>query len=178
MSYPTYEEWFASLSQDEQAAANALVSKLRALGANEPELWVRSEMSEDIPQFARFLVLRHIWPALIDSWGREPDRWIGQAIEMAERNPKGHFADAGLALKRMRACGVSAEDIASVARMASYETAFGVLDLIDTPDAPSDAPAWRLMEADRDGKLTGRHVAGLHEDILTMDPSGREGRPE
>jgi hypothetical protein len=25
-------------------------------------------------------------------------------------------------------------------------------------------------------RLTGRRVDGLHEDILTMDPSGREGR--
>ena len=110
---------------------------------------------EDIPQFARFLVLRHIWPALIDSWGREPDRWIGQAIEMAERDPKGYFADAGLALKRMRACGVSPEDIASVVRMASYKTAFGVLDLIDTPDAPSDAPGMETYGSGPRQKIDG-----------------------
>ena len=64
--------------------------------------------------------------------------------------------------------------------MVAYETAFGVLDLIDTgydPDAPFDGPGWSLMEVNADGELSGRRVGGLHEDFLSMDPSGREGCP-
>jgi hypothetical protein len=178
--YPTYDEWFATLSTDQQSKANELVSTLRALGADCPEDWARSEVSEDIPQLARFLVLRRIWPDLIDSWRREPDRWIRQSVEAAGRNPKGHFADAGAALRRMTESGVSTADIASVARMVAYETAFGVVDIIDEghePDAPSTAPRWALMEFGADGRMTGRDVCSLHEDILSMDPSGREGQP-
>ncbi len=181
MSYPSYEHWFASLSPEEQERTNELVSKLRALGAVRPEDWARSEISEDIPQFARFLILRKIWPDIIDRWRREPGVWIDRLIEIAERNPKERFADAGLALKRMRQSGVSAEDIASVTRMAAYEAVFDVLDTIDTGcdfDSPFEGPDWSLMEVRPDGELTGRLVGGLHEDILSMDPSRREGSPE
>jgi hypothetical protein len=44
------------------------------------------------------------------------------------------------------------------------------------PDAPEDAPGWRLMETTAaSGQLTGSDVGGLHEDILMLDPSGCEG---
>jgi len=179
MSYPTYEEWFASLSQEDRAKTGELISKLRDLGADRPELWARAEVSaEASPQLVRFLILRKFWPLLIDGWSRDPDSWMGRMIEAAERNPKGHFADAGLAMKRMKACGVSVADIVSVLRMASFEAAFGVLDLFDEGcdlDAPPDFPTWCIMEADPDGNLTGRHITSLHESLLTMDPSGRDG---
>ena len=181
MSIQSYEKWFASLPAGDQERAEKLLSKLSALNAPRPEEWVHSEISEDIPQFARFLVLRKIWPDLIDSWSRAPDSWIGNLIEKAGGDPSGSFADAGFALKRMVQSGVPAEDIASVARMAAYETAFGILETIDAGcdfGAPFEGPDWTLMEVSPNGELTGRQIGGLHEDILSMDPAGREGRPQ
>ncbi|WP_432027194.1 hypothetical protein [Streptomyces sp. 1222.5] len=34
---------------------------------------------------------------------------------------------------------------------------------------------WIVMESGEDGAPTGRALTGLHEDLLTSDPSGREG---
>ena len=34
------------------------------------------------------------------------------------------------------------------------------------------------MEVGADGQLTGRDLGSLPESELSMDPSGREGRPE
>jgi uncharacterized protein (DUF2267 family) len=136
MNNPTYDRWFATLPAAQQARANELVSMLRALNADDPESWAQSEISEDIPQLARFLVLRRIWPEYIDSWTREPDRWIMRSVDGAGHNPQGHFADAGAALRRMTERGVSPADIASVARMVAYETAFAVLDHIDEGHDP------------------------------------------
>ena len=34
-----------------------------------------------------------------------------------------------------------------------------------------------LIETDGEGNLTDRQVGGLHESLLSMDPSGREGKP-
>jgi len=181
MNNPTYDRWFATLSAAQQAKASELVSIFRALNADDPESWAQSEISEDIPQLARFLALRRIWPEYIDSWTREPDRWVTQSVNGAGNDPQGDFADAGAALKRMTERGVSPADIAAVARMVAYETVFAVLDHIDEgydPDAPEDAPGWLLMETRADGRTTGRHVRGLHESILTMDPSARDGQPE
>src|SRR3990170_3902663 len=176
MNDPTYDRWFATLSAAQQAKASELVSILRALNADDPESWAQSEISEDIPQLARFLALRRIWPEYIDSWTREPDRWVMQSVNGAGDNPQEHFADAGAALGRMTERGVSPADIASVARMVAYETAFAVLDHIDEgydPNAPEDAPGWLLMETRADGRTTGRHIRALHESILSMAPSGR-----
>jgi hypothetical protein len=177
MNNPEYDRWFATLSAAQQAKANELLSRFRALNADDPESWVQSEISEDIPQLARFLVLRRIWPEYIDSWTRDPVRWVTQSVSGAGEDPQ----DAGAALKRMMERGVSPADIASVARMVAYETVFAVLDHIDEgydPDAPEDAPGWLLMETRTDGRTTGRHLRGLHESIFEMDPSGRDGQPE
>ena len=51
-----------------------------------------------------------------------------------------------------------------------------VLDEGHDPEAPGDAPGWQLMETGAaSDELTGRDVGGLHESILSLDPSGREG---
>jgi hypothetical protein len=179
--FPSYEEWFSALSQAQQRRTNDLISLLRSLGAKNAENCARSEISEDIAQLARFAFLRRIWSDHIDSWTREPAQWIAGQIRGAERNPKGHFADAGAALKRMTECGVSAHQIASLARMVACETVFAIVDRIDEgqdPDAPSNCPGWIIVETGADEQMTGRPVGGLHEDLLGLDPSGREGRPE
>jgi hypothetical protein len=66
-------------------------------------------------------------------------------------------------------------------RAVAYSVAFSVLyrmdgdDVLDLP-TPHDAPRWRLMEVSADDNLTGRDVGGLYEDLLTLDPSGQEGK--
>jgi hypothetical protein len=180
MSQPHDDSWLDEFPRSKRQQARELVSIFRDLGADNPQDWARSEVSENIPQLARFLFLRRIWPDQIDCWSHDPEQSITKQIRDAERNPTGHFADAGAALKRMTERGITADDIASVARMVAYETAFAITDRVDEghdPDAPGEVPGWILMETDANGRMTGRNVGGLHEDLLTMDPSGREGQP-
>jgi hypothetical protein len=157
----------------------AQVEELRQLGDSEPELTVRSEVSENFPQRAKFLLLRRIWSDAIEPWrGRVAD-WIARHIKFDDDDPDGYFADAGAALKRMKRAGISEQDIASVARMVAYETAFSVAYLMDygcDEEAPKHMPGWGLFETDQNGDSTGRDMNGLHESILGADPSGLEGR--
>jgi hypothetical protein len=37
-------------------------------------------------------------------------------------------------------------------------------------------PGWALTEVDPAGEPTGRHLDGLHEDLLALDPSGHDGQ--
>src|SRR5262249_23724024 len=129
--YPSYEAWFATLSSAQKTQADELIAMFRTLGCGDPEGWARSEVSENIAQLTRFLFLHRIWSDDIDSWAREPLQWITGLIKEADRDPNGHFADAGLALRRMTERGVTASDIASVARMIAYETAFAIVHRID-----------------------------------------------
>ena len=63
------------------------------------------------------------------------------------------LGDYGALVKRMLECGISEYEIARFAKIVGYETAFGITYLLEDP------------------------LAGAHELMLSMDPSGREMRP-
>lgn len=162
---------------NQHGSIERLAARFEQLGARDPLTWARSEVDENIPQLARFCFLRSLWPDLIDSWIGDTD-WVERVASTSDEP----FADARRALSRMTDRGVSATEIATLARWVAYETVFGVLfHLADGMDAEAgdDDPGWALMETEGfGGPPTGRHVDALHEDLLIMDPSGREGRSE
>lgn len=171
--------WLEALDAGARAKAEAQLELLRRCGARDPESWVRAEIEKGSPHTTRFMVLRHFWPESIDCW-RHDSNWVRDCIDEAEENPAGCFADAGVALKRLVEAGARAEDLAAVARMISYETVFHVLQVIDEGcdvEHEESGPRWALMEVGPEGTLTGRHIDGLHESILRLDPSGCGGRP-
>ena len=174
-------ETLASLTDDQRAAYFRLVEQFTRLEADDPEGWALSEVTENIPQLARFLVLRHLWKNEIDKWTADSS-WMQDAIRKVERDPTGFFADAGLALRRLIAIGASTDDLARIARFVAYASVFDTLNAIDSGgdlELGDDYPGWTLVETTGvDETVTGRYVAGLHESLLSMDPSGREGRPE
>jgi hypothetical protein len=62
-----------SREQDIQEPAD----HFRALGADEPESWARSQVEEGIPQYARFVFLRQAWTNVIPDGDTS---WIGPLI--------------------------------------------------------------------------------------------------
>jgi hypothetical protein len=157
--WPTWDDWLRSLEEGDRAAALVLRDRMAALGAEDPESWARSEVSEGIPHQARFLILRRLW--------RDVDRWA--APDALDRLP---------AARRLLDAGVDRTDLVGVVRAAAFEAVLDVVVAIDEghdPEAPEDCPGWQLVETDADGNPTGREVGGLHEDFLTVDPSGQEG---
>lgn len=52
-------------------AMDDLTRRMADLGAPDPASWARSEISEDIPQQARYLILRAIWPQMIAPYADE-----------------------------------------------------------------------------------------------------------
>ena len=171
MKWPTYEEWFAALDEAKQQQTLALVAKLNAHGAKNAEMWARSEISENIAQLARYLILHMIWPSEIDRWSDDPEAWMNEFASYRSKHPLPVFADAAEAIKRLREAGVSGNDLGALARMVAYSAAFGVLYRIDSGGIDRDGeglPGWRLQETDSDGKLTGRNVGGLHESLLSI----------
>ncbi|MDP4503704.1 hypothetical protein [Nonomuraea turcica] len=78
----------------------------------------------------------------------------------------------------MLAAGADHTDLVRIARSVAYETAFALLYSITAhgyDHGAPDTPGWRLMETTPAGELTGRSLQALHEDLLSMDPSGQEG---
>lgn len=136
-------------------------------------------MIEGIPQVARAMFLSSLWPKQIDHFTTDLS-WIKQAIEDYHRDPNGAFADAGEALERMVTAAATPDDLGRVARFVAYVTIFQLLYHLDfgSHQEIDDGPGWQLMEVDPGTGLTGREIGGLYEDLLTMDPSGRDGSPK
>lgn len=155
-----WTDYLAGLDDDRRVAALALQQRFAELGADEPQGWALSEMTEGIPQMARYLILRRLWSEAINQW-EEPD-----AI------------DAIPATHRLLAAGADRSDIAKVARAAAFESIASVLNVLDEGYAPDlddgSLPGWGLQETTRDGSPTGRSIGGLHESLLETDPSGNE----
>jgi hypothetical protein len=107
---------------------------------------------------SRVELLRHLWNEVIEVLGREDG--FENLIAYSARDPHAPFADAGPAMKRVLAAGTSRRDLSIVLRSTAYEAVFGTLYALGDP-----------------GVADGEDVFMLHEELLTADPSGREGRP-
>ena len=99
--------------------------------------------------------LRLLWSETIN--GVAGSYRIDNCIRAYENDPTSPFADVGRAMKNMRANGVADADIVAIGRGASYEAVFDVLYKLGDPGV-------------EDGE-------DLFEDLLTADPSGRDGSP-
>src|SRR6187397_1975403 len=128
-----------------------LTQRMQELGAKDPAGWARSELNEDIPQEARWLLVRAARVA-VDVW--EP--------EVVQRS---------VLAKELIGAGADPSALATFARQVALDTVFEFVYAIDPgidPAAPADAPGWALVETrDIDGVtwLTGRQVDALHESL-------------
>lgn len=155
-----WQEWLNSLDVPRKAAAEPLRAQFSALGVTDPLDLIKSELMEDIPQLARFVLLRSLWHGAINGWG-EP----GSLDQLPSA-------------QRLLAAGADQKDLVCLVRAVAYEAVFATLDELDTGgdvNASGVEAGWVVMESGEDGSPTGRALSGLHEDLLTMDPSGREG---
>jgi hypothetical protein len=154
-----------------------LTAVFRTLGAPNPESWARSEITEGIPQLARFLFLRQAWRNVISDDG---DQWISNEIEYATKRPAEPGAGAGLALKRLLAAGASPKDLTELVRVMQWQLLFNLCYQLEDPgDVEPEVShmAWALFEVDADGNPI-QQIGGLHESVLETDPTGREMRPK
>jgi|ERR1044071_1026152 hypothetical protein len=87
------------------------------------------------------------------------EHWIDNVVRASEKEPNAPFADLGPVLKRLLSCGASRRDLSLLVRHAAYEEAFTVLSLLSDPGVDDN------------------DIEGLHESILSADPSGKAGRP-
>jgi len=187
---------FARLPPEDRRRAEALAERFRAAGAEAPEEWAASEVEEDIPQLARFLLLRRLWRGAWQ-WRRPPGEWFAEVESAEDAEPAAEedddtptlvrstaeegadeagdppFLAAQLAVQRILAAGVDPGDLKEVARAIFLHTAFDAVQTVDEghdPEAGEGMPGWLLTEVGGDLVLTGRVIPDLHEDLLTTEP--------
>ncbi|MET7395497.1 hypothetical protein ABZS66_18610 [Dactylosporangium sp. NPDC005572] len=126
-SWPTWDEWLDALPADQRDRAMALAELFEQRGAHEPQDWARSELSENLAQMARFLILRRLWRDVIGPW-MEPDSL--QQMEPA---------------RRLLANGANPHDVLLVARAGAYDAMVAMVGMLD---AGID---WKVAPKVRDG---------------------------
>ncbi|MCL6710764.1 hypothetical protein M8R20_27585 [Pseudomonas sp. R2.Fl] len=102
-------------------------------------------------------LLAHLWAEVINLQLRPEG--LAQVIAHAKQRPDDPLADSGPALERLLALGADPRDICLLMRNTAYEAVFSTLYAIGDPGVDGD------------------DVFMLHEDLLSADPSGMEGRP-
>jgi hypothetical protein len=152
-----------------------LAELFRQLGAPSPEQWAQSQVTEGIPQLARFLFLKHAWTKVV---AEGSTAWIDNAIRSALARPGLPYAGLGGALARCKAAGVSTDDLTEIARCLQASMLFAIAYLLEGSPFPGIDLSWGLFETDEHGNPKGPRVSGLHESVLELDPTGREMRPK
>lgn len=101
--------------------------------------------------------LNQLWKENINACMQE--QWIDNIVSEAERSPNSPFADVGPVLKRLLGLGVTRRELSLIARHSAYEAVFGTLYALSDPG------------------IDDNDVEMLHESLLSVDPSGKDGRP-
>ena len=142
--------------------------------ATDPESWANSQLAEGIPQLAIFSFAKALWNGVMPE---NDDKWIDQEIGWAKSRPSDPCAQSGPALEEMLAKGVSREAIVDRVSVFQYRALYHACSILDGSRV-EDVPItdWSLHQVDEKGKNVAI-IQGLHEVLLSLDPTGCEMRP-
>lgn len=150
-----------------------LTELFRKLGAQEPESWAHSQITEGIPQLLRYLFLRQAWRNVVSP---DDNNWMSKLRPKEPNLPGGEL---GPAIDRILAAGARPEDLTTVVRVMQWRLLSRLSVLLEDPGLPEEEVAdiwWQLFLVDEnDNPIVP--INGLIESVLETDPTGREMRP-
>jgi hypothetical protein len=172
--FPKPESFRETVGYQMKAKSEAELIKLFAkLGARDPAMWARSQLTEKIPQIARFVFLRQLWKLVV---AENDNSWIQEGLTIEPTAPGGAI---GSALRLTLSRGASEADLTTIVRIMQWRLLMGFCYLLDDPGVLEDDIkdiTWCLFQVDEDGKPIAP-ITGLHESVLETEPSGREMKP-
>jgi hypothetical protein len=154
-----------------------LTDLFRRIGADRPDEWATSQVTEGINQLHRYMFLRQMWRCVIDE---NDHKWIDKFVNEAVQRPHDPYAGIGHALARLLSCGARREDLVDVVRGMQALVLSEFCYVLDDPSIEERELAdlgWSLVETTPDFAPTRNIIGGLHESVLETDPTGREMRP-
>ncbi|MBG2874552.1 hypothetical protein I4902_15615 [Proteus alimentorum] len=134
-----------------------LYEQLKAAGATNPKSWVNSELQENIPQLARFLVLKGLTDIYHDVEGNisEMDIYSDEITEVYQK----------------LASQIDNQELKELLHLYGKSIIGKVIDMLDQSYlyGVNDKVGWSLMELDDKGTTTDRLIQGLHEDFIEFE---------
>lgn len=135
----------------------SLVMRLGNAGAKNPSSWASSEVTEGLPQFARFLILKSLFDI-----AKSTDDNIAMAADFDDELDEKYNT-----IKN----AVGEEKLLSFLTAYSKGIIYNVIGLLDEGNQESDRDkiSWTLMKTDENFESTGQIIQGLHEDFLEFE---------
>ncbi|NBM53300.1 hypothetical protein LW139_19170 [Proteus vulgaris] len=136
-----------------------LCEQLKAAGATNPKSWANSELQENIPQFARFLVLKGLTDIYRDVEGNINEMDI--------------YSDKANDVYQKLAPQLDKQELKELLHSYGKSIIGKVIDMLDEGYLydVNDNVGWSLMELDDKGTTTDRLIQGLHEDFIEFEES-------
>ncbi len=165
------------MTQDDEV--KKYTAYFRAFGASDPDSCADSQVREGIPQYDKYAFLHGAWQGVVEE---DDVEWIDGSIACSKQRPEEPGAGLGPALERLLASGANREDINEVVRVMQYELLFHIAymladpEIVDYPSEELPHASWTLFATDEEGQPL-YPIDGLHEYVLSTDPSGHEMKP-
>lgn len=152
-----YEKQISKLTDNQKEEFESLVIRLENAGAKNPLSWANSEVSEKIPQFGRFLVLKSLFDI-----AKSTEDNISMAGDFDE-----DIEDKFEEIKGQ----VGQEKLFDFLKSYSKGMIYNLIELLDegNREVDRDKVSWTLMKTDDNFEPTGQIIQGLHEDFLEFE---------
>lgn len=152
-----YEKQISKMTDLQKEEFESLVIRLENAGAKNPLSWANSEVSEKIPQFGRFLVLKSLFDI-----AKSTEDNISMAGDFVE-DFKEKFAEINEK--------VGQEKLFDFLTSYSKGIIYNIIELLDegNRDVDRDKISWMLMKTDENFEATGQIIQGLHENFLEFE---------
>ncbi|OOF84595.1 hypothetical protein BKG93_07020 [Rodentibacter ratti] len=158
-----YQEFYLnkiySLTEKQRNDLLVLINKMRKAGAKKPFFWAFSEITENIPQFARFSFLREL-----EDINRSVREYIRYTQEYDEERDEFNILH-----KKLEQC-FSSEELERYLQIYTKVIVGQFIYLLDegNPRATLGEPNWTLSEID-DNFEHHRFINGLHESFYEIN---------
>ena len=152
-----YERKISKLTSEQKDEFESLVIRLENAGAKNPLSWASSEVTEKIPQFGRFLVLKTLFD-------------IAKSIEDNISIAEDFDEDINDKFDEIKE-NVGQEKLFDFLTSYSKGIIYNLIELLDEGNREFDRDkiSWTLMKTDENFEPTGQIIQGLHEDFLEFE---------
>ncbi len=151
-----YKREVEKLDIEQKEKLEKLLQKMENAGAKNPLSWAMSEITEGIPQFGRFLMLKGLNDITCDVEG---NICLADDVDEYYENDIYKMSDK---IKKIIGETAFNEFLKSYTKGVMWQVA----NLIDDGNYnQNNEPGWALSEVNNDGKTTGKFIGGLHESL-------------
>lgn len=156
-----YTHRVEQLNEEQQNKLENLIGKLANAGAKNPLSWAMSEVTEGIPQFGRFLILKNLFGLI-----NHPKDSLEMAEDVAE-DYEGDILETAAKLSNFLGEKQFNDFLKAYTKGVMWEVA----TLLDegNHNFKEDGVDWVLNKVDQNGHNTGQAIQGLHEDFQEFE---------